>query len=129
MRIPFKFNKQALGALVLASLVLLPSLAFAQSDDAGSVAQNLTSQFKSFADLLMGAMFLTGIGIGALSALKFKAHNENPQQTKITTPIVFALVAAFLIGLPGYLTIAKTTVLKNGQSNSLDSGAYQSIGN
>lgn len=121
-------NKKAVAMLGLIALLMVASPAFAQGENVGDVAERVTEYFGAFADLIMGAMFLVGIGIGAMSALKFKAHNEDPRSTKITTPIVFALVSAVLIGLPAYLTIMKTSVVDDGDANSLDGGAYQNIG-
>ena len=120
-------SKSAVAMLGMIALLMVASPAFAQDGTIGDVATRITSYFGAFADLIMGAMFLVGIGIGAMSALKFKAHNEDPRSTKITTPIVFALVSAVLIGLPAYLTIMKQSVVE-GDANSLDEGAYEGIG-
>lgn len=117
--------------LALAILTLFVAFpAAAQDDTLGGVAERITGQLGAFADLLTGAMFLVGIGLGAMSALKFKAHNEDPRSTKITTPIALALVSACLIALPAYLTyVANSVTGENAESNSLDQSVYDKIGN
>lgn len=116
-------------ALLVAGMALITSsAAFAQTTQtAGQVADRVGDQFASFANLATGGAFLVGIFVGIASLMKFKAYNENPQQTKISTPIVLALVAAGLIGFPAYLTMTKGTIL-DGDSNSLDNPVYQNIG-
>lgn len=117
-----------LALAILALFVAFP--AAAQDDTLGGVAERITGQLGAFADLLTGAMFLVGIGLGAMSALKFKAHNEDPRSTKITTPIALALVSACLIALPAYLTyVANSVTGENAESNSLDQSVYDKIGN
>lgn len=110
----------------LLALALVPELAFAAN--AGALADNLRTQFGSFADVIMGGSFLAGIGIGVVSTMKFKAHGDNPERNNLKTPMVLALVAAALIGLPAYLTMTKETLLKDGAANNLDQGTYQQIG-
>lgn len=116
-------------ALGLTSLVLLSISTLATAQTFGDAAQRVFDQFGDFADVIMGVIFLAGLGFGFLSATKFKAHNENPQQNRITTPIVLAIVSVMCVGFPAYINMTKQTLLEDGDSNSLDAGAYQSIGN
>ena len=123
-------NKRSLllAVAMLALFVAFP--AAAQDANLGGVAERITGQLDAFANLLTGAMFLVGIGLGAMSALKFKAHNEDPRSTKITTPIALAAVSACLIALPAYLTyVANSVTGENAQGNSLDQSVYDKIGN
>lgn len=121
-----KTMTRAKAALLAAVALLYTGSAFAQQT-AGDVAEGVTDQLSSFANLATGGAFLVGIFVGIASLMKFKAYNENPQQTKISTPLVLALVAAGLIGFPAYLTMTKDTVLE-GESNSLDTPVYDQIG-
>lgn len=114
-----------LVVLVIAALALTPGLAFAET--AGDVADNLKEQLGPFANLVVGAMFLGGIVLGGMSAFKFKAHGENPQNEKLTKPVIYALASALLIGLPAYVSMTKETVLGDGAAGSLDDGAYEAI--
>lgn len=122
-------NKRAAMTMLVfvAAMVALP--AFGQADDLGGVADRIRNQLGQFADLLTAAMFLVGIGLGAMAALKFKAHNEDPRSTKITTPIVLAVVSACLIALPAYLTFVSNSVVGSGaDTSSIDNSVYESIG-
>jgi intracellular multiplication protein IcmD len=118
-------NKRSLVMLVLMVSMFLAAPAMA--DDLGGVADRIKEQLGSFADLLTGGMFLVGIGLGAMAALKFKAHNEDPRSTKITTPIVLLIVSACLIGLPAWLTLSANSVLGEGDRSSLDESVYGNI--
>ena len=124
----FSNNRSALMLLALAAL-FVASPAMAQDATVGGVAERITGQLGAFADLLTGAMFLVGIGLGAMAMLKFKAHNEDPRSTKITTPIVLAVVSACLIALPAYLTyVANSVVGEGAEGNQLDESVYGNIG-
>ena len=114
-------------AAVLSAMVASPAMA--QGRNLASLAVDIQQQLGAFANLLTGAMFLVGIGLGAMSALKFKAHNEDPRSTKITTPLMLMAVSACLIGLPAYLTYVKNSALGNTTNNgSLNESVYGSIG-
>ena len=123
----FKTLRSKTQILAVALMGLMASgQAFAQ-EKAGDVARGLFDQVKDFADLGTAGAMLIGIFMGILALLKFKAYNENPQQTKISTPIILTLVAAGLIGLPAYLNMSRATILE-GEGNSMNSGVYDSIG-
>lgn len=123
-------NKRSILTMLALATLFLAGPAMAQSDATiGGVADRLSSQLDEFANLLTGAMFLVGIGLGAMAALKFKAHNEDPRSTKITTPIVLACVSACLIGLPAYLTYVQNSVVGEDGGGSLTESVYGDIGN
>lgn len=125
------FNKSTAVTLLVLAAVLIAGPVFAQGQEnnLGGIAARIRMQLGEFADLLTGAMFLVGIGLGAMAALKFKAHNEDPRSTKITTPIVLAVVSACLIALPAYLTFMSNSVVGEGAAaGSLDESVYDQIG-
>lgn len=122
-------NKRGILTMLALVTLFMAAPAMAQEETIGGVADRISGQLDEFANLLTGAMFLVGIGLGAMAALKFKAHNEDPRSTKITTPIVLAVVSACLIGLPAYLTYVSNSVVGDGASNSLDESVYGQIGN
>lgn len=122
-------NKRGILTMLALIALFMAAPAMAQEDTIGGVADRISGQLDEFANLLTGAMFLVGIGLGAMAALKFKAHNEDPRSTKITTPIVLAVVSACLIGLPAYLTYVSNSVVGDGATNQLDESVYGEIGN
>lgn len=109
------------------ALIALAVLDSASAQTFGDSAKGVFDQMKDFADVATAAAFLAGIVVGITALFKFKAYSENPQQTKIAVPIVLTLVAAGLIGLPAFLTAGQNTIL-DGDSGSMDSGVYDSIG-
>lgn len=124
-------NKRGILMMLALIALFMAAPAMAQQDNTvGGVADRISEQLDEFANLLTGAMFLVGIGLGAMAALKFKAHNEDPRSTKITTPIVLAVVSACLIGLPAYLTYVSNSVVGEGaEGNALDQSVYGNINN
>ncbi len=123
-------NKRGILTMLALIALFMAAPAMAQDNTVGGVADRISGQLDEFANLLTGAMFLVGIGLGAMAALKFKAHNEDPRSTKITTPIVLAVVSACLIGLPAYLTYVSNSVVGEGaEGNALDESVYGNINN
>lgn len=76
----------------------------------GSVADNIAGQLGSFADLLSAAMFLVGIGMGAMAALKFKAYNEDPDTHSLGGAIAPLMLSACMIGFPAFLSTFNGTL-------------------
>lgn len=120
--------RQKIGVVALMGLGMLTVAGSASATTFGEAANTFFQQLGAFADVAMAVMFLSGLVVGGLAAFKFKAHGDNPGQNKITTPIVYALVAAILVGLPAFLNMAKESTLGSGEGNSMNTGAYQSVG-
>lgn len=108
----------ALGALSVAAFIF-PEMAFAA--ELKTSMQKISSQGQAVADVLSGGAYLAGIGTGIKSGLLFKDHNENPNNTKLSKPITYALVTGMLLALPSFLTVgADSAGLEN--KNSLSGG-------
>jgi intracellular multiplication protein IcmD len=123
---PKKSFKPALQLLAAAGVCALPSLASAMP--LSQVAINLFSNFAALADLISGGAYLAGAGLGFQAAMKFKAHNDNPQQTKLSQPIVYALVAACLLSLPSFIgTFSDSAYGEGATTTSLTTGTGQSF--
>jgi intracellular multiplication protein IcmD len=120
--------KHALQLLAAAGVCLLPTLASAMT--LGQVAINIFGNFGALADLVSGGSYLAGAGLGFQAAMKFKAHNDNPQQTKLSQPIVYALVAASLLSLPSFIgTFGESAYGDSATKTSLSNGTGQSFNN
>ena len=84
------------------------------------VGTNTTANYQSIADVISGGAYLGGAGFGVKAAMKLRDHHENPQQTKLSAPITYGLVAGALLGLPTFLTVGGDSTLgQNGTKNSL----------
>lgn len=121
-------RKPALLLLAAAGACLFPTLASAIT--LGQAAINIFGNFGALADLISGGSYLAGAGLGFQAAMKFKAHNDNPQQTKLSQPIVYALVAASLLSLPSFIgSFGETAYGDSATKTSLSSGTGQSFNN
>ncbi len=116
-----KLNKVVMTTAVLAGSVLLAQTAGAET--VSEVAGRLTDQLTNISKLAVGVMFVGGLVTGGMSALKFKEHNENPNQTKLSKPITYLLVSAALIGIPTYLGTMTNTLNGDGHKSSDATGS------
>lgn len=124
-----KIHKKSTCAYALAALgfcaigfALGDSPALALAVDLKTVADQIRSNFQGIADLMSGGSYLAGAAFGIQAALKFKAHNENPQQVKLSQPITYALVAGALLSLPTYLTVGSDVLFQNGGTKNTVNG-------
>lgn len=102
-----------------------PALAVQFND----VARNLNNQAQGAADLISSGSYLVGAGFGVQAALKFKEHNDNPQQVKLSKPLTYALVAGALLALPTFLSVAPDSAFGGGgQQNSIHGNVLGSQG-
>ena len=116
-----KLNKIVLATATIAGSVLLAQTAGAET--VSEVAGRLTEQLTNISKLAVGVMFVGGLVTGGMSALKFKEHNENPNQTKLSKPITYLLVSAALIGIPTYLGTMTNTLNGDGHKSSDATGS------
>ena len=112
-RISLQAVAYAAGAVAVCAF---PGLADAAT--IGKVAGNVSTSFGALADLIVAGSYLGGAGLGIQAALKFKAHNENPQQVKLSAPIVYSLVAACLLALPSFIQTGTDSLWGEGQAKS-----------
>lgn len=96
--------------------------AFADSQNLGAVAQNITGSMKDVAELITAAAYVAGLGFAVAAILKFKAHKDNPQQIPVGTPIALLFIAAALIFLPSLLGVSGQTVFGSGAEAGKTSG-------
>ena len=114
-------KKAVLATATIAGSVLLAQTAGAET--VSEVAGRLTEQLTNISKLAVGVMFVGGLVTGGMSALKFKEHNENPNQTKLSKPITYLLVSAALIGIPTYLGTMTNTLNGDGHKSSDATGS------
>jgi intracellular multiplication protein IcmD len=100
----------------ISGLFFYGASAFAQSQDIGSIAQNITKTFGSLAQLVTAIAYVAGMGFGMAAILKFKAHKDNPTQIPIGTPIALLFVAAALLFLPTLFGVAGQTIFGSSRS-------------
>jgi hypothetical protein len=121
MKTSKKFGKGLLMAMGGAVGVLFSHAALAAG--IGAVATTLGTNVAALLNLLYIGSYFMGAVCGALSAAKLKAHNDNPQQTPMKTPVILFIVCAIFIGLPSYLQTAEDTAWNGtGQSSAARGG-------
>ena len=86
------------------------SFAFAASEDLGSIASNITSNFSELTNLITACSYIAGLGFAIGAIMKFKMHKDNPTQVPIGTPISLVFIAAALLFLPSILSVTEYTV-------------------
>jgi intracellular multiplication protein IcmD len=116
----FKHIMQVVGFLFL---LLLGSHAFAISG-IGSVASQVTTNFKSVAKLVTAGSYLAGMGFGVAALVKFKAHKDNPTQITIGMPIVLLFVSAALLFVPSVFSSTGQTLFGSSGDQAGISGIY-----
>jgi hypothetical protein len=110
---------------IAAGTLLLASPASAQLS---TVTTNIIQQFEGLVNVLSGVAYIGGVGFGIKAALKFKEHNETKGQVPLSQPIVMALVAALLIGLPSFIGVVRDSTLgSSAQQSSIQGGAIDTI--
>lgn len=110
---------------IAAGTLLLASPASAQLS---TVTTNIIQQFEGLVNVLSGVAYIGGVGFGIKAALKFKEHNETKGQVPLSQPIVMALVAALLIGLPSFIGVIRDSTLgSSAQQSSIQGGAIDTI--
>lgn len=117
--------KAALPAAVLGALALGTDSAMAAS--IGQVAGNIKTSLSGVLELLFTGAYVGGAICGLLAAVKLKAHNDNPQQTPMKTPVILFIVCAILVALPSFLQTSTETVWGSGGGTSSQSktGGFQ----
>jgi intracellular multiplication protein IcmD len=109
-----------IGAVGCAALgVSLGDASMLLGVDAAGISDNVRGNFGAIADLMGGGAYLAGAGFGIQSA--FKAHNENPQQVKLSQPLTYGVVAGALLALPTFLDTGADTMFDSaGTATSID---------
>ena len=122
-----KYNKKILPVLgyATASIALFTFSDIATAKALTEVASGAGDQFQAGAELLTTGSYLMGAGMGVKAALTFRDHTENPQQVKLSKPLMYAMVAGLLLGLPTWLTVGRDTALGSGADGVTQSGGIQ----
>ena len=114
-------------ASVLA-MVLITSLASAQSAGLTGMAYNWWAQVQTVTDIISTVAYVAGIGFMFKAILKFKEHNESKGQVPLSNAIVLFVVAGCLLGLPYMVSSAKSTTVGAGaMGTGIGNGALRSI--
>lgn len=116
-----KISKKVMTILSVFAVTAV-GLMFSEAALAASTLQQQVATFNSgFGDLstlVTKGMFLAGIASGGMAALKFKEHSDNPQQVKLSKPLIYLLASGMLVGLPAMLDMSATTLTGQGATTT-----------
>lgn len=116
-----KISKKVMTILSVFAVTAV-GLMFSEAALAASTLQQQVATFNGgFGDLstlVTKGMFLAGIASGGMAALKFKEHSDNPQQVKLSKPLIYLLASGMLVGLPAMLDMSATTLTGQGATTT-----------
>lgn len=84
--------------IVIASCFALTALGGAAS--LGGVAQNVMGPVSGLSKIVNAICYVAGTGFLLGGVLQYRYHRENPQQVRISTPIVLVILGLIIIGIP-----------------------------
>lgn len=117
-----RFNKQTLKAVGMMgtglALILFSTGLLADGEGLTSIATTVTTEAGALAKLLYVISYVAGVGFALGGILQFKAHKDNPQQTPLSKPVVYLVVAACLLFLPSILDIAGSSIFGSTKSSA-----------
>lgn len=85
--------------IVAISLLLFAAMAMA-NDSLGQVSLSLMGPMGVLTKVILFISVICGVGFFLGSLIQYKYHRDNPQQVRLSTPIVLFLLSLILIGLP-----------------------------
>jgi len=98
------------GLALPVMLAAVPAFGQVASGGIGQVAQNVSATFNNIGQVILGGMFLAGVGVGGAGLLKLKQAAETQgQQVKYSDGMWRVAVGAGLIAIPAVLTTLNTT--------------------
>jgi hypothetical protein len=85
-------------------LALLSTLAWADNamslGSVGDIATTLSTVVMGISKLLFYAIIVCGIAFILGAIIQYKNHRANPQQVRLSTPVIFLIVGIVLVGFP-----------------------------
>lgn len=114
-------EKQIILGVGMISVALFSTVALGEGTTLATLSKKVVVQANAIAQLMTVAAYVAGVGFALAGILQFKAHKDNPQQTPLSKPIVYIVVAACLLFLPTIMNIAGSSLFEGGTKST----AYQ----
>lgn len=89
-----KFSRFLTGFVTLT----LPMMSMAAS--LGTVADNMLAGVRGLNSVLIAICFVAGVGFCIGGLIQYKYHRDNPQQVRLSTPIVLLVLGVCFISIP-----------------------------
>lgn len=86
--------------VILIFLTLFTVNAYGYGASLGGITGNLIGPATGLGHMMNAVCYVIGLGFLLVGLLQYKYHRENPQQVKISTPIVLVLIGVIMIAVP-----------------------------
>ena len=100
--------RQKLSLFAVLSLYSFHS--WAQLQDLGQVASNITKSLANVTKLITAAAYVGGTAMFLIAVFQFRQHKENPSQTPLSKPMMFLGIAAALLFFPSLIKVTGATI-------------------
>ncbi len=70
------------------------------SSSIGGIADNLLGPAAGLTKVMFGICFVLGVGLVVGGIVQYKYHRENPQQVRLSTPLLMWFLGLILIAIP-----------------------------
>lgn len=80
--------------------MLFTVTAYGYGSGLGAVMGNLVGPTRGLGYMMNAICYVTGLGFLLVGLLQYKYHRENPQQVKISTPIMLVTIGVIMIAVP-----------------------------
>lgn len=117
-----KKGLKILGYVALTAVLMTVAMDPAMAQGINRVTSTVKDQMPGVVDVLSAIAYIAGVGFGIKAALKLKEHNESKGQVPLSQPITLGIVAALLLALPTFLSVAKEGVFGAGSTGTSITG-------
>ena len=66
----------------------------------GTLADNLMGPMSGLGHIMNGIFYVAGVGFLLGGLLQYKYHRENPQQVRISTPLILIFLGLVILAVP-----------------------------
>ena len=122
MRLERVLNIKLFLGISLALLFIYSLPAYAQ--DVNDVVDNIGESAEGLPGLISPMLYIIGILLGILGVIKLKEHVENPNQVKLSVPVIRLIAGGALFAIPTVYEAVQNTIgvsaldVENGTSSS-----------
>ena len=111
------------AAMTVGMLVAQSGSAFAATNNASTVANNIMTSSGSFPALINTFAYIGGIGLGVAGVFKLKQHVDNPGQAPMKDALMRLAAGGALLALPFLTNVIMGSVSAGDTSSTSFSGS------
>ena len=120
--INFNFHKllSIFGLSLITTTLFSTNIAFAAAG-VDTISENIINSVALVPGLITGIAYMIGVVLAVIGLLKMKDHVENPNNTKLHTPVIYLIIGGTMFALPVIYTAMVELI--NGGNAVTDFGA------